>query len=194
MDFTVTNVLKVFLESLFVGFGILIPVFSLIKTSNLKTLAVKELFILQAVQAIRIGGIFYAVLHLPDVYRVYFEHAGQEGVVARVSYPAQMQLQLFFKPVVYLVLTQLFWIKKLYMKKAALIIFSLFLLVIPFWFDIFDLIRGYEASYHQPDSGLIWGTIAKRALLNIVVFFFTVFTLMQLGGKLKKIIGEQKGN
>jgi hypothetical protein len=191
MDFTVTNVLKVFLESLFVGFGILIPIVSLLKTSKLKNLAVKELFILQAVQAIRIGGIFYAVLHLPDVYRVYFQTTSIEGAVARVSYPAQMQLQMFFKPAVYLLLTQLFWIRKLYMKKVALVVFALFLLIIPFWFDISNLLRGYEASYHQPDSGLIWGTIAKRALLNIVVFFFTVFTLMQLGGKLKKIVGDK---
>ena len=56
------SLLTIILESIFVGFGIVIPVLSLIRTSNLKTIEVKDLFILTAVQMVRLAGILYIIL------------------------------------------------------------------------------------------------------------------------------------
>ncbi len=63
---SVTDILNILLKSVFVGFGFVIPILALIRTSNIKAIAVKDLFILTAVQAVRIAGIFYFLLAAKD--------------------------------------------------------------------------------------------------------------------------------
>ena len=129
MDFSVTQLLQIFVESLFVGFGILVPIITLIKTANLKALRLKELFILQAVQVVRIAGICYVLLQVPVFYDAW--QLQKSGVTVPGGIFSYFGLMLFYSPVFYLIISQCFWFKKLYIKKAALITMSILLLIIP---------------------------------------------------------------
>ena len=82
-----------------------------------------------------------------------------------------------------LVLSQLFWIKKLYMKKAALITLALLLLILPSQRIL--LLLTQASGKYLPD-GTETGTLLLRLLLNIIVFIFVTFTIILAGGKLKK--------
>jgi hypothetical protein len=197
MDFTVSSVLKTFIESLFVGFGILIPVCALIRTSNLKTIAIKDLFILQAVQAVRLAGIFYAVLQIPVLYTMLKPTESAADSMVSISYPARFMVNLFFPAVAFFIITQLLWIKKMYLKKTPLIIVALLLLIVPS--DIvtahagalFDDGTDYLPSTWSIFTNMLPGNLAVRTLLHLVIFFFTTFTLMLLSGRLKKIVEEK---
>ncbi|MES2488021.1 MAG: hypothetical protein V4581_18990 [Bacteroidota bacterium] len=183
MEFQITQLLRVLFESLFIGFAIIIPIVSLIKTSNLKTLLVKDLFVLQAVQAIRVAGIMNLLLALPDAYSVYIE---QHSV--GVTYPVSFQLFTFYPTLAYFILTQFFWFKKLYMKKSALITLCLFLLILPSdWIlTILATLDAPQVEYLPASWRLHTATTLARIGLNIVIFFFTTFSLMVVSGKLKQ--------
>jgi len=187
MENGLTGILKIFFESLLIGFAIILPIAALIKTSNLKTLQVKDLFILQGIQALRIAGIFYAMLHIADVYSVYFSApALSNGSAVGISFPVSYQLFLFYPPAMYLVLTQLFWIKKLYFKKSALITLSLILLILPSrnFIAVITALQGDDPSlaFAVFKAGLF-----VRIALSVVVAFFTTFALTVLSGKLKNL-------
>ncbi|SFQ70729.1 hypothetical protein SAMN05444144_11639 [Flavobacterium akiainvivens] len=185
------------MESLFVGFGILIPIFALIRTSNLKTIQVKDLFILQAVQAVRLSGIFYAVLQIPMLYTILKPAESATDSMVSISYPASYLVTIFFPALAYLIISQLFWMKKMYVSKTPLIILALLLLIIPspsvtaLVSRLFADGQDYLPSSWTMFTSMMPGNLAVRTLLHIVIFFFTTFTLMLLSGRLKKIIGEK---
>lgn len=183
---SITDILNILLRSVFVGFGFVIPILALIKTSNLKALEVKDLFILTAVQAIRVSGIIYFVLALVAAYP-YFANSGPVGNV-NVDFTGY-GLTMLFSPLMYLLLSQLFWIKKLYMKKTALITLSILLLILPS-----HRLMMYVSSFSGSDKDYLPGSWtmsvqtfspAIEFLLNIIVFIFIIFTIILLGGKLK---------
>lgn len=160
------------------------PIAALVKTSNLKFLQAKELFILQGVQTLRIAGIFYALLSLPDVYAVYFK-AAQLGEGIGITFPVSYQLFLFYPPAMYLIFTQLFWVEKLYMKKAALIALCIILLIFPTknFIAIVTALVGDNPSVALSVYNTNW---LARVGLSLVISFFTAFALMVLSGKLKR--------
>lgn len=190
MENGITGVLKMFFEALFIGLAILIPIAALIKTSNLKFLQAKDLFILQGIQALRIMGVFYAMLHIPDAYSVYFASSElSNGSSVGISFPVSYQLFLFYPPLAYLILTQLLWIKKLYIKKTALIVFCLILLIFPTknFVAIVSALQGQD-----PTSALSVynANFFARIGLSVVISFFTAFALMVLSGKLKNVVDK----
>lgn len=178
---SITDIFNILLKSIFVGFGFIIPILALIKTSNLKALEVKDLFILTSVQAIRVSGIIYFVLALVAVYP-FFANDGSVGGV-NVDFTGY-GLNLLFSPLMYLLLSQLFWIKKLYMKKAALITLAILLLILPhvrFLSSVKTFSLGSLTtvlSVFNMTNIILWA-------LNIIVFIFIIFTIILLGGKLK---------
>ena len=176
---SITDIFNLILKSIFVGFGFIMPILALIRTSNLKALEVKDLFILTAVQAVRVSGIVYFILAAKDAYFVYSDGVSYEHT--NVSAGAYW-FYVFFSPLMYLVITQCFWIKKLYMKKPALITLSLLLLVLPSSFFMLFL----KADTYMPLIKLMFSVGNLSAfLLNIIVFIFITFTIILLGGKLK---------
>lgn len=178
----VTDILNILLKSIFVGFGIIIPILALIKTSHLKALEFKDLFILTAVQAVRIAGIFYFILAAKDAYAYFFD--GTSYMASNVAGSVYI-LHTFLPPVITLLLTQLFWIKKLYMKKAALITFALLLVILPsqrVMFFVTSLHRDYLPSSWSMDPV----DMIIEALLNIIVFIFIIIPIIVAGGKLRK--------
>jgi len=176
------SLLTIILESIFVGFGIVMPILSLIRTSNLKAIEVKDLFILTGVQMVRISGILYFILSLVSIGIQYNESPGMfSSPFGTILY--SYLLSLLYTPLMTLVLSQLFWIKKLYMKKAALITLGLMLLVLPSQRTL--LLLTQISSNFLPD-GAETGALLLRLLLNIIVFIFITFTIILAGGKLKK--------
>ncbi|MFL9845382.1 hypothetical protein [Flavobacterium rhizosphaerae] len=192
MDVSILTLLKTILQSLFAGFGIIIPIISLIKTSKLNAIRAKELFILQAVHAVRIGGIIYILLCLPDLYSTYMSTGANvdlgsgTGASVGVSYPEHYLLLLYYPPIMCLLLTQLFWIKKLYIKKFSLIVLSLFLLILPspqFIMWVIMIPQKFIPSQWQQQPG----NTLLRLWLDMVVFFFFIIILMVISGKFKNL-------
>ena len=176
------------LESILTGFGIVIPILALIRTSNLKTIAVKDLFILTAVQMVRLAGILYAVVFLVHTLVMYNGRAEN-------PWPTATEQMLFgpywfvywFPPAMSVLLSQLFWIKKLYHKSAPRIVLALFLLILPstrLMVFIANLGKG-EMNVIKFSSVTPFSIV--EVLLNIIVFIFITFAVMLAGGKLKKI-------
>lgn len=176
------SLLTIILESIFVGFGIVIPILSLIRTSNLKAIEVKDLFVLTGVQMVRVAGILYFILSLVNFGIQYNESPGTFSAPFSTILFSYI-LSLLYTPVMTLVLSQLFWIKKLYMKKAALITLALLLLILPSQRIL--LLLTQASGKYLPD-GTETGTLLLRLLLNIIVFIFVTFTIILAGGKLKK--------
>jgi len=185
MEFAALKLLKSFIDGLFIGFCIVIPILSFIKT-NLKTLHLKELFILQAIKAVRIAGILYALTYLHEVNLVYFQKASAADAIAPAKLlPSAYLSYMFYPPLAYLLLTQLLWIKKAYTNKAALLILCLILLIAPQWFFIMFLLHISEMDYYQPDSLLLLGNMLRNTFQGLFVLFSITFILMLLSGKLK---------
>lgn len=189
-DLNIIKILQTLFTSLFMGFGVLVPLFSFIKTSNLKGIHFKELFILQGVQAVRFAGILNLALQMPLMYNLYALQQPQENGVKVSIQGGNLEnygWAIFYGPVVYFVLSQLLWIKKLYMHKILLIIFSLVLLILPsqlvldFWVS---LSFTHYSSVHRLTQ---FGSVGLQLLLSVIVFFFTTFMLMQFTGKMKKV-------
>lgn len=171
-----TSILNILLTSIFIGFGVVVPIVALLKTSNIEKLKVKELFILTAVQAVRVGGILYFLLFLVDTYLNW----------NYVKLYGDQWLYYWFSPLMSLLLSQLFWIKKLYMKKPALITLALFLLIFPSQ-RLLLMLRNLHRNYLPATWSVFQMNPLIELLLNIIVFIFIIITIMLAGGKLKKI-------
>ena len=176
-----TDILNILLKAIFVGFGFIIPILALIRTSNLKALQVKDLFILTAVQTVRVSGILYFVLAFVAAYPL-LAHSSPTGAAGVKIDFTNYAVYLLFAPLMCLLISQLFWIKKLYMKKAALITLSLLLLTLPS--DIFFAVA--QSKDFMPSLKVMFsGTEIIKALISCVMFIFITFTIILMGGKLK---------
>jgi len=177
------TVIKALLLSIFIGFGIVIPIVSLVKTSNLKSIEFKNLFIFTGVQLVRITGILYFVLWLLDLYRNYAQYdTNKAGVDYTLFGP--LWLVFWMPPILYFVLSQVFWIKKLYLKKSALITFALLLFILPFqklWVIVSTLIN----EHHRVTEAAPAYTTVAGVALNVVIFIFMVIIIILMSGKLK---------
>lgn len=177
------SLLSVLLKSIFVGFGFTIPVISLIKTSNLKAVEFKQLFILCAVQTLRIAGILYVLITCVEAYGHYSQMNQFETGNVALSFPANFWLILFYSPLLYLLISQLFWIKKLYHKRAALIVLSLLLLILPTqWLSLY---LTNPNSHFWENTKLNWANLGMEFVLNQIVFIFIVITIILTTGKFK---------
>lgn len=177
------SVIKALLLSIFIGFGIVIPILSTVKSSNLKTIEFKSLFVLTAVQLVRISGILYFVLWLLDLYRNYAQYdTNKQGVDYTLFGP--LWLVFWMPPILYFLISQIFWFKKIYTKKSALITFSILLFILPFQ-KLWIILSGLFNEYHRVTEASPAFTVAAGVALNIVIFVFLVFTLVLMSGKLK---------
>ncbi len=181
---SISDILNVILGSIFVGFGIVIPIVALIRTSNLKALEFKDLFILTTVQAVRVAGILFFLLWAVHSWQRYNEPPIPNTVPFKDMLLGPYWLVYLFSPIMKFVLSQLFWIKKLYFKKAALITFALLLVIVPS-----QNVLLYATSLntdHLPGFGSvsIADTLAEIGL-NIVVFIFIIIPILLGSGKLK---------
>jgi hypothetical protein len=178
---SVTDILNVLLRSVFVGFGILIPILAIARTSDLKTIQFKDLFILTAIQMVRILGIIYFILGAVAVYPLFINTGTEAASNVKVDLTGY-GMNIIFAPLMTLVITQLFWIKKLYMKRKALIMLPLLLLILPS--ALFMTIAQSENSAPALNAAFSWQEILKT-IISIIIFFFITFTIILLGGKLK---------
>lgn len=183
-----TSIFNLILGSIFIGFGFVIPIVALLKTSDLKKLKFKELFILTAVQAVRVSGIIYFVLWLVQMYFLYSKHLEDPAEI--YSFENRLfgpyWLIYWFPPLMYLLLSQLFWIKKLYLRKPALITLCVLLLVLPSQrFLIF--ITAFHRDYLPSSWSMCQSDLIVEFALNIIVFIFIIITIMLAGNKFKHI-------
>ena len=98
-------------------------------------------------------------------------------------------LYVWYKPLVLLLLTQVFWIKRLYSRKAPRIIFAILLLVLPTLASqqfIMTVISLHRDEFLPGGWFMGMETTLLRYLLNVIVFIFVTFTIILAGGKLKK--------
>jgi len=179
---TVTEILNLLLRSIFIGFGILIPLFSLKKTSDLQTLKFKDLFILTAIQMVRIAGIIYFILGAVAVYPLFFNTGSAAASSVKVDLSGY-GMNIIFAPLMTLVITQFFWIKKVYMKRKALIVLPLLLLIIPS--SLFLAVAQSQEYLPVLKTAFSWPELLKT-VISIIIFFFITFTIILLGGKLKE--------
>ncbi len=181
------SILNALLLSVFTGFGIVVPIVALLRTSNLKKIAVKEAFILSAIQVLRVAGILYFVLFCVDAY---FQYQATNGSASLVTVQLPMfgpYWLVYWAPAfMYLLLSQLFWIKRLYIKKAALITLAIMLLILPSK-HLLIIITTIHRDYLPGNWMMYQGDFVVKLLLNIVVFIFVVFAVMAGTGKLKKL-------
>jgi hypothetical protein len=103
---TVTEILNLLLRSVFIGFGFLIPILAVMKTSDLKKLEFKDLFILTAIQLVRIAGILYFILGAVAVYPLFFNTGGAAAGAVKVDLSGY-GMQLIFAPLMFVVITSL---------------------------------------------------------------------------------------
>ncbi len=178
---SVSDLLNILLKSIFVGFGFVMPILVLIKTSNLKALEVKNLFILTAVQAVRVSGIIYFVLAFVAAYPL-FAHSSPIGASGVKVDFTSYALFLMFSPLMYLLISQLFWIKKLYMKKAALITLSILLLILP---SSMFLAIAQSQDVVPVIKNTFSGVEILKGAISCTVFIFVILTIILIGGKLK---------
>jgi len=178
---TVTDILNVLLRSIFIGFGILMPLFSLKKSSDLQTIKFKDLFILTAIQLVRIAGILYFILGAVALYPLFFNTGGAAAGSVKVDLSGT-GMNVIFAPLMTLVITQFFWFKKIYMKRKALIVLPLLLLLLPS--ALFVAVAESRDYLPVLKTAFSWPELLKTAI-SVVIFFFITFTIMLLGGKLK---------
>lgn len=181
------SILNALLHSVFIGFGIVIPIVALLRTSNLKKLAVKEAFVLTGVQVLRIAGILNFILFCVDAY---FQYNKPYSVAMGVTLESPMfgpyWLAYWGSAAMYLLLSQLFWIKKLYIKKAALITLSIMLLIFPSQ-RLLIMLTSMHRDYLPGNWMMYQGNVGLQILLNIIIFIFMVFAVMTAIGKVKKL-------
>jgi len=178
---SVTDILNVLLRSVFIGFGILIPLLAVMRTSDLKKLEFKDLFILTAVQLVRVAGIIYFILGAVAVYPLFFSTGPAAAGAVKVDMNGY-GMQIIFAPLMTLIITQFFWFKKLYMKRKALIVLPLLLLIVPS--ALFLKVAQAENVAPILKAAFSWQEIVKT-IISIIIFFFITFTIVLLGGKLK---------
>ena len=190
------SILTIILESILVGFGLLIPIVAFIRTPHYKAIGRKELFILTAVQMARIAGIIY---FFQMILKAYFFHINKDMIIASIEatgkvFDERYFMFVWFKPLMVLLLTQLLWIKKFYQKKAILVSLALLLFLLPFVLPSMGRILEHfvilVSSFHRdylPDSwSLSYGISAVELLLNIVLFASIVFAIILIKRRLNK--------
>lgn len=178
-----TSILNLILGSIFIGFGFVIPIVALLKTSNLKKLKFKELFILTAVQAVRVSGILYFLRFLAEA--IFYYKVGDN------SWYLFLEAYSWLLPMIYLFLSQLFWIKKIYTNKILLVLLSLLMLLSPLMYEIWFYLY-YASIFNEGEfigvSSLIETTYSLVGLvLNFIVFIFIIIAIMLAGNKFKHI-------
>lgn len=179
---SITDILNLLLRSIFIGFGILIPLFALKRSSDLQTLKFKDLFILTAIQTVRISGIIYFILGAVAVYPLFFNTGGAAASSVKVDLSG-MGMNIIFAPLMTLIITQFFWIKKIYMKRKALIVLPLLLLLVPS--QLFLAVAQSQNYMPVLKAAFGWQELLKT-VISIIIFFFITFTIILLGGKLKE--------
>jgi hypothetical protein len=177
---SVTDILNILLKSIFVGFGFIIPILSLLKISSLKALEVKDLFILTAVQTVRISGILYFILAAVSVYPLFMHDNTMAGNV-KVDFGG-FAMYILFSPIMCLVISQLFWIKKLYMRKGSRITLAIMLLLLP---SAVFLAIAKSQDFMPQLKATFGGQEILKALISCIIFIFVTFTIILMGGKLK---------
>jgi len=189
-NLTTTAILQTLFTAMFMGFGVLIPLFHLIKTGNLKGIAFKELFILQGIQGIRLAGILNLILQLPLMYNLYALQQPQANGVNVSIQGGNLENYgwvIFYGPVLYFILTQLLWIKKLYTHRILLIVIALLILILPSQ-PVLDLWVSLTHTHYIAANRIgQLGNLAIQLTISAVIFFFITFMLMQLTGKMKKV-------
>lgn len=185
----ITQKALLLITSFFTGFGIVIPVLCFVKTKQLLKIAFKNLFILTAVQAIRVVGILYFLLFLLKTFAFPGAEMGPWASGHRTMISGQYLLLYWLPPAMYLFLSQLFWIKKSYTTKWLLALLGMLLLILPTqWFTQFtvNIGKGLNAVKftNGEASGLMW------YILSVVIFIFTTFTIILATGKLKTILKQ----
>ena len=180
------SIITILLKAIFVGFGFTVPVISLIKTSNLKAVEFKQLFVLTAVQTLRVAGILFFLITALYAYSQYSHMSGLGGNDISLSFPANYWLIMFYSPLLYLLISQLFWIKKLYHRKPALIVMSLLLLILPSQF-LALYVMNQDNEFRAAFQGikLNWINLGTEFVLNQIVFIFIVVTIILTTGKFK---------
>jgi hypothetical protein len=172
--------------SFFTGFGIVISVLCFVKTKQLQKIAFKNLFILTAVQAVRVAGFLYIAIFLLKTFAFPGAELGPWASGHRTMISGQYWVLYWFPPVICLALSQLFWLRPTYTNKWLLALVGLLMLVLPTqWFTqlIVNIGRGLNGiKFTTSDtSGLMW------YILSVAIFIFTTFTIILATGKLKTI-------
>lgn len=178
----------ILLKSIFVGFGVVIPILKFTKSSDLKTIAVKDTFVLTAVQVLRIAGLLFFFVWLANVYDLSLKPVSDHGTT--LSFTNRLfgpyWLHYAFSPLMYLLLSQLFWIKKLYLKKTPLITLAILLLILPSE-RILIIVTSFHRDYLPSSWAMYTINPVLHFVLNIIVFIFIIIPVMLLTGKLKKL-------
>ncbi|NDI99540.1 hypothetical protein GWA97_10685 [Flavobacterium sp. LaA7.5] len=141
----------------------------------------KETFIVTAIKLLLFSGIIYFILAAKDAYFLYFNGTSYEHF--NVQYKDYL-FYLLFQPFIYLLLSQVFWIKKLRTNKAALITFSVLLLIVPSQW-LFSMVTAFHKDYFPGSVSESILTTVLQVVLNIVVFIFINITIMMTKGELK---------
>jgi len=115
------------------------------------------------------------------VYRLFFSTGPAAAGAVKVDMNGY-GMQIIFAPLMTLIITQFFWFKKLYMKRKALIVLPLLLLIVPS--ALFLKIAQAENVVPILKAAFSWQEIVKT-IISIIIFFFITFTIVLLGGKLK---------
>ncbi|RZJ59197.1 MAG: hypothetical protein EOO45_25880 [Flavobacterium sp.] len=150
----------------------------------MNAVAVKALFVLTAIKLIRIGGIVYFILFSIYALLDFYHSQAGPGEMAQSRFFGPYWFAQWLEPGMYLLLSQLFWFKSLYCKKAILILLSILLIVLPskrFMYFMTSLGDTDAVQYLSVNAG----NIALELLLNCVVFIFITFTIVLATGKLK---------
>ncbi|WP_417352578.1 hypothetical protein [Flavobacterium alkalisoli] len=173
-------IFNIFFTSVFTGFSIVIPVLLLLPFKNGQAKEFRGFFIDTAIKLLRLSGIAYLFFFMLDTYILYT----QQGVNFLNHITGAYWLYYWFSPLMYLFLSQLLWIKKLWSKKGGLIIFSLLLLLLPSQkFLVF--MAAFNRDYLLSSWSMYTSDIVIEFVLNIIVFIFTILTITLLTNKLR---------
>lgn len=181
---------EIVLKSIFIGFGIVVPILVLSKTFDGKKIKLKQIFIETSLQTVRVAGIVYFLLYLLQSLLL----NQQITTIIEARKQAMMfgedWLYYWYQPLIILLLTQLWWVKKFALKKTALVTFGLMLLVLPVLTSerVVILFSGFHRDYMPADD---WSfpilTILAEIAINTVIFIFIVFIIMNITGKFKTL-------
>lgn len=181
----VLSIAYLLLESVFTGFGIVIPILLVFRSSG-REAEVRQTFLHVAVKlAIACGILFFAAWAVQSFY------PAENALVGRAFGPYWWAW--WYYPCLMLVLTQLLWIKKLSSSKVGLVIIALmlFLLPSPKSMELFTIMLSETHRDYQPagEEGLWFSVfigLASRVIIKALVFTFLTFAIMLVSGALRK--------
>lgn len=171
------------------GFCIVMPVVAIVKTTSPKTSKTKALFIIQAVQILRVAGILYFIIQIAISGTEYFDQVSYtQHAVLGVAHeiPGMYWLYTLSSAFFYLVLSQCFWFKKVYQKKGLLILFSILLFILPSQRFIFFLMM-FHRDYLPSTWYMSQGGIVLHYIYDIVAFCLITLLFMFITGKFKTL-------